>query len=367
MKLIWKNFSRNKSITLAAVAAVAALTMFLLLYMNSIRVYQQELHNTYANMTVEGWVEGSKKGRAPVLTREEYAAIMESGFVAAHSAQITCSGLSEHSIWLYGLEKAETEPNLAAELSYVQWQEGWDSSLFGGRDLVCLAPRGTGLALGETMTFPLKKDSPETLALTVVGLYGSDSGGGMLQRFYCPLTPLREAYLSADLPFHYSGLDLIFTDLAKLETFKAAMLEVGLHTGEAKLRIDDTLMQQTTGQLKQQISLLQALLPILLMLTAAIGFGLSFLLLRGRNKEAAILRSLGMRRHRVFVTLLAESILQALTGSLLGALAALLLAGSDAFNGPCIAALLASYLIGGAIAVWRLAGVNVFTIMTARE
>ncbi|MBQ6712058.1 MAG: hypothetical protein IJN18_06995 [Clostridia bacterium] len=366
MKLIWKNFSRNKSITLAAVAAVAALTLFVLLYMNSIRIYQQELRNTYANMTVEGWIEGSKKGRAPVLTREEYTAVVESGFVANHSAQITCSGLSERGIWLYGLEKAESEPNLAAELSYVQWQEGWDSSLFGGSGPVCLAPRGAGLELGETMVFPLKKDSPEKLELTVVGLYGS-YGGGMLQRFYCPLTPLREAFLAAGLSFNYSGLDLVFTDLENLETFKAAMLEQGLHTGEAKLRIDDTLMQQTTGQLKQQISLLQALLPVLLMLTAAIGFGLSFLLLRGRKKEAAILRSLGMRRHLVFVTLLAESSLQALTGSLLGTLAALLFAGSHVLHWASIAALLVSYLIGGAVAVWKLAGVNVFTVMTARE
>lgn len=366
MKLIWKNFSRNKSITLAAVAAVAALTLFVLLYMNSIRIYQQELRNTYANMTVEGWIEGSKKGRAPVLTREEYTAVVESGFVANHSAQITCSGLSERSIWLYGLEKAESEPNLAAELSYVQWQEGWDSSLFGGSGPVCLAPRGAGLELGETMVFPLKKDSPETLELTVVGLYGS-YGGGMLQRFYCPLTPLREACLAAGLSFNYSGLDLVFTDLENLETFKAAMLEQGLHTGEAKLRIDDTLMQQTTGQLKQQISLLQALLPVLLILTAAIGFGLSFLLLRGRKKEAAILRSLGMRRRRVFVTLLTESGLQALTGSLLGMLTALLFVGTNALHWPGIAALLVSYLTGGTVAVWKLAGVNVFTVMTARE
>lgn len=366
MKLIWKNFSRNKSVTLAAVAAVTALTLFLLLYMNSIRVYQQELHNTYAAMTVEGWVEGNRKGRAPVITQEEYATIMDSGFVWSHSARISCSSLSSQSIWLYGLEEAETEPNLAAELPYIQWQKGWDGSLFRGSELVCVAPRGAGLALGETMVFPLKKDSAETLELTVVGLYGSSSTGA-LQSFYCPLTPLRDAYLSTGLPFNYSGLDLVFTQLAELETFKAAMLEAGLHTGEARLRIDDTLMQQTTGQLKQQIFLLQALLPVLLILTAAIGFGLSFLLLRGRKKEAAILRSLGMRRHRVFVTLLAESILQALVGSLLGTLTALLFAGPDIFNGACIAALLTNYLIGGAMAVWKLAGVNVFTIMAARE
>ena len=174
-------------------------------------------------------------------------------------------------------------------------------------------------------------------------------------------------FRSAGLSFNYSGLDLVFARLAELETFKAAMQEAGLHTGEARLRIDDTLMQQTTGQLKQQISLLQGLLPVLLILTATIGFGLSFLLLRGRKKEAAILRSLGMRRHRVFVILLAESILQALAGSLLGTLTALLFVGPDVFNGVCIAALLASYLIGGAAAIWKLAGINVFTIMTARE
>ena len=366
MKLIWKNFSRNKSITLAAVAAVAALTLFVLLYMNSIRIYQQELRNTYANMTVEGWIEGSKKGRAPVLTREEYTAVVESGFVANHSAQITCSGLSEQGIWLYGLEKAETEPNLAAELSYVQWQEGWDSSLFGGSGPVCLAPRGAGLELGETMVFPLKKDSPETLELTVVGLYGS-YGGGMLQRFYCPLTPLREAFLAAGLSFNYSGLDVVFTGLENLETFKAAMLEQGLHTGEAKLRIDDTLMQQTTGQLKQQIALLEGLLPVLLVLVAAIGFVLSFLLLRGRKKEAAVLRSLGMRRNAVFTVLLGETALQAAIGCLSGCGLTLLLADATAFAPDQLLLLWACDLLGGGVAAWKISGVNVFNIMTAKE
>ena len=123
MKLIWKNFIRNKNVTLAAVAAVTAMTLFLMLYMNSIRIYQQELSNTYAAMTVEGWVEGNKKGRTPVITQTEYTVIVDSGFVAEHNARISCSSLSSAGQWLYGLEEPRGETNLAAELPYLQWRE----------------------------------------------------------------------------------------------------------------------------------------------------------------------------------------------------------------------------------------------------
>ena len=365
MKLIWKNFSRNKNITLAAVAAVSAMTLFLMLYMNSIRIYRQELTNTYTAMTVEGWVDGNKKGRAPVITQAEYTAIVDSGFIAEHSARITCSSLSSTGQWLYGLEDPRGEPNLAAELSYLQWQEGFDASLFGGDDPVCVAPRSTGLDLGDTVIFPLKRDSAEVLELAVVGLYGG--GGGGIQNFYCPLASLRNAYQGAGLSFNYSGLNLIFADLANLETFKMAMLKEELHTGEAQLRIDDITMQQTTGQLKQQIALLEGLLPVLLVLVAAIGFGLSFLLLRGRKKEAAVLRSLGMRRSAVFTVLLGETALQAVIGCLLGCGLTLLLAGATAFAPDQLLLLWACDLLGGGVAAWKISGVNVFNIMTAKE
>ena len=365
MKLIWKNFIRNKNVTLAAVAAVTAMTLFLMLYMNSIRIYQQELSNTYAAMTVEGWVEGNKKGRTPVITQTEYTVIVDSGFVAEHNARISCSSLSSAGQWLYGLEEPRGETNLAAELPYLQWREGFDESLFDGDDSVCVAPRSARLMLGDTVTFPLKRDSAEVLELTVVGLYGG--GGGGVQNFYCPLASLRNAYQGAGLSFNYSGLDLIFTDLANLEVFKTAMLEAGLHIGEAQLRIDDSTMQQTTGQLKQQIALLQELLPVLLVLAATIGFGLSFLLLRGRKKEAAVLRSLGMRRSAVFTVLLGETALQAATGCLLGCGIALLLAGAAAFQPDQLLLLWACDLLGGGVAAWKISGVNVFNIMTAKE
>ena len=89
----------------------------------------------------------------------------------------------------------------------------------------------------------------------------------------------------------------------------------------------------------------------------------SFLLLRDRKKEAAVLRSLGTRRGQVFGIFFLESAIQASLGTLLGGLLASGAMGKSAFAPQYLALVLICFLLGGAAAVWQLAKANVFTVM----
>ena len=203
--------------------------------------------------------------------------------------------------------------------------------------------------------------------LTVVGLYGSEYDGYNGVTYYCPLPVLRGLYEENGMPFSYCGLEMELCNTRELGTFKAQMRELRLDGGMTRLVVNDALLLSVTTQLQRHIELLKALLPLLFAFAAAIGFVLSFLLLRGRRREAAVMRSLGAKRRRVFATLLLETAMQAASGAALGALAAFLISGRDALCLLSITLVLACYLFGGAAAALHFARVNVLKLMAARE
>ena len=79
------------------------------------------------------------------------------------------------------------------------------------------------------------------------------------------------------------------------------------------------------------------------------------------------MRSLGMRRGQVAGVFLCEATAQAAVGVLAGGLAACAALGTTAFQPKYLLLVLTFFLLGGATAVWKISGVNVFNIMTARE
>ena len=251
---------------------------------------------------------------------------------------------------------------------YILWLEGYDGTALNGDEKICLIPKACGIPLGDTIQVKLTggKKLPH-LELRVVGLYGESYGSTRDAVYYCPLKTM-EAYLAeTGQKLVYNKLEMELRDLGRLNYFKKQMKEEGMDKGVSQLVIHDTLFQKVTRQFRQQIRLLNTLLPVLLAITAGIGFGLCFLLLQGRKKEAAVMRSLGMRRPQVAAVFLTESGLQALTGVLLGGLLARAVLGETAFQLSYLALVLICFLLGWAAAVWKISGVNVFSIMTARE
>ena len=364
MKYVWKTLIRNKRITLAAVAAVAALTFFLSVFTSSIQSSREQLRRIYEVTTVTARVAGYNTGVNASIGEELYRAIMDSGFIKAHWALI--QNKTEQQDLLRALNKTALVPDLEGWEPYIIWQEGYDITALEGDARVCLAPRSLELELGETVTLPLGGEYRKLqMELTVVGLYGKEyRSADELDVYYCPLNAMEDFLRENQQKITYNILEMELQKLDRLGDFKTQMTKLGLEKGSARLTVNDALLQQVTAKFRQHIRLLNTLLPVLLTIVAGIGFGLSFLLLRGRKREAAVLRSLGTRRMQVFGMFLSETALQALLGTLLGGGLAWAALGKTAFQLQYLSLVLCCFLLGGAAAVWQLAKANVFTVMT---
>jgi len=364
VKYVWKTLIRNKRITLAAVAAVAALTFFLSVFTSSIQSSREQLRRIYEVTTVTARVAGYNTGVNASIGEELYRAILDSGFIKAHWALI--QNKTEQQDLLRALNKTALVPDLEGWEPYIIWQEGYDITALEGDARVCLAPRSLELELGETVTLPLGGEYRKLqMELTVVGLYGKEyRSADELDVYYCPLNAMEDFLRENQQEITYHILEMELQKLDRLGDFKTQMTKLGLEKGSARLTVNDALLQQVTAKFRQHIRLLNTLLPVLLTIVAGIGFGLSFLLLRGRKREAAVLRSLGTRRVQVFGMFLSETALQALLGTLLGGGLAWAALGKTAFQLQYLSLVLCCFLLGGAAAVWQLAKANVFTVMT---
>jgi len=366
MRMAWRNFTRNRRATIVSALAAAALAGFLLIFSHNIRASEAELDNAYDTIPVSAYIAGSSATQAPRIGETLYGDILGCGFVASSRAAAQYGVRTEDT--LRALDHIDADVPLRECASSIEWLEGYGEDIFAGNGAVCVAPRSLGLALGDTLEAPFRIRRSVAAELAVVGLYGSEFDIGMNgMTFYCPLGTLRALFAENGLRLEYCALEMELSNTRQLNEFKARMKELGLDSGLNRLVMNDALLIGVTTQLQRHIRLLKTLLPVLFALVAAVGFGLSFLLLYGRRREAAVMRSLGEGHGRVFAVLLLETALQAACGATLGALAAFFIAGAQAVKGSHLALVFGCYLLGGAAAALRLAYVNVLRLMTAHE
>lgn len=362
MKLSFRNFFRNRRVSLIAVAVVTVLSVFLLIFSNNIASYQAELAESYQVLSATTRIKAAKSGNKPALEVDAYQTILDSGFVAEYTV------MADHCLMgndvLRGLNDPKADPSLRDRIEDTEWVEGYDVSIFTGSEMVCLVPYVYQLEYGDTWDVQV---GGKTYTLTIAGTYGWFSGYEDGLVYYCPVDTLKAIYEDAQEEFTYSGFEMELQNLPKLDDFKELLRQLALDSGDTRVIINDSRLQSITSHLKRQIRLLETLLPVLFALVAGVSFGLSFLLLRGRKREAAVLRSLGMKRTAVFASFLFENLLQAILGLLISCVIGWQAFGSGALQPNYLAALLGCYLLGGAVAVWKISGVNVFNIMTARE
>ena len=361
MKMAFRSFFRNRRVTVISIAAVLAMTVFLLTFANSIRLNQISLNEAFDSLEVTARIRGATGD--PYLEEERFQAIVNSGFVEEYTTLTRFQQRGDAT--LQGVSSLEASAMLREALGFTTWLEGYDESALWGDEAVCLAPASAPLELGEEKIFFLV-ERENTVPLKVVGLYELENGGNA-ESYFCPLAWLTQACRDRNIPVRYNALEMRLGNLRDLDRFKEQMRQLGMDKGTAVLVINDALLREVTTQLGRQIRLLEGVLPILLLLVAGIGFGLSFLLLQGRKKEAAVLRSLGMRRGQVAGVFLTESAARALAGVVLGGALAWAVLGATAFQPGYLALVLLCFLLGGAAAVWKISGINVFTILTARE
>ena len=363
MKYSLRNIWRNRRVSLISVAVVLVSSLFLMIFFSSITTYQNELWASYSALKASAHITAYDSSKKPKLPVDTYQSILDTGFPVNHGV------MADHMISdkdvLRGVNGTDIDPSLRDCIDDVEWVDGYDRTIFDGDAMVCLMPNDWKTDYGDTWECWIGENA---YTFTVVGIYGnkfSSKDNGSV--YYCPVNALKAVYEGENLEFTYCGMEMDLQNLSELDDFKAQMRKLQMDSGDTRLVINDSQLQTVTSQLKRQVRLLETLLPVLLTLIATIGFGSSFLLLRGRRREAAVLRSLGMKRTAVFGSFLFENLLQAILGLLIGCMIGWFAFGSGALQPKYLAALLGCYLLGGAVAVWKISGVNVFNIMTARE
>lgn len=363
MKFAFRNLWRNKKISIFAALVVAASILFLLIFTGNIATYQSELDQSYQIMKASAHITGESSAAVPQLTELQYGMILDSGFVKDHSVMADHI-INEQDI-LRGINKSNIDTTLHSCIQDVVWAVGYESAVFFSDEMVCVVPANRRMELGDIWTCRIQQQNYE---FVVVGIYGSKytskSNGAI---FYCPVNALKAVYDDTGTAFTYCGMKMDLQNLQEIDSFKTQMKAAGMAEGQCRLVINDAQLQSVTAQLKRHVRVLESMLPILMALIAAIGLGISFLLLRGRKREIAILRTIGMNRFSVFVGYLLETAVQAMLGMAVGILIGRELFGVSTIDHQQIWIMIGCYLVGGAAAIWRLSGINVFTIMTARE
>ncbi len=136
--------------------------------------------------------------------------------------------------------------------------------------------------------------------------------GGPAQVIYCPFyQPMRSDNTSE--AFLVDTCSFTIRDNTRLEESKQAIYDLELF-GQPKLSnqenglergvlVQDEIFNKTVGEIRANLATLHKLLPILLILCTLISFFAGFLATRGRMKEFAVMRCMGMSKWRIFLLL----------------------------------------------------------------
>lgn len=243
--------------------------------------------------------------------------------------------------------------------------DGWTEAVFLTDRAVCLIPEG--MATDTENTLIVQQEEQEPLELTVIGTVT----GGAGNEIYCPFylkSPGTVRYVFAVKQCSFS-----IRDNKRLEESKAAILETFVEpslTGKNDgmtfgVLIQDETYRQTLEKIDKNLTLLRLLLPLLLLLCFCIGGFTSYLSTKGRVREFAVMRCLGMSPAGVFSIVFEEFLVLALCGGTAGFVCGYLAEGGSLSLKAVLCALgiVGVYLIGAAAATVRICNVNVMKLM----
>jgi hypothetical protein len=131
------------------------------------------------------------------------------------------------------------------------------------------------------------------------------------------------------------------------------------------MTIYDTEYYDIAIPLMQNIIFVNAAVPFIYVISVCVGFVASFLIIRRRKQEFAIMRSVGFNRFKIFFGALSEQAILAVLGAGLGALLVMLSWGYLSLTEPAI--FLGCYMVGAAVSSVRAAGTDVLKILSEKE
>jgi hypothetical protein len=279
----------------------------------------------------------------------------------------------------------------------ITWVPGYDAGFVNGDEMVCLMDTKTmerfGLTLGDSVPMGMgyyeyqSNGSVISYSLNVddeTRIVGTADLNAVVSsvldmRVVIPFTTAREVFHRNGTEFSATAASFYVQDALRLNDFKKEMEAINLNnislSGDVSmmvlanqgtaLMLNDSAFISAATRLQESLSLLRGFLPLLAAALAAIGYFVSYLMIQTRSGEYAVLRLLGLGKRKSMALYFTEIAALTLGGSLLGVLISSA-AGLGGIGVGVRVFLLFSvcFMLGGAIALWRLGRTNVMLALT---
>lgn|GEM_PF-680979 len=387
LKTAWRSLRRSLLRSLCMVMAIAAMSGFLLTYVQNLDRTVQKLRNTAESINV--YVEVKTLGGAddPYFAESLLQEMQKTGFVRDSALKTRVafgygSAVPDGRMQLTAMTAPELDRYFGKHLDSVVWAKDWtlETWIASDRPAVIL-PQSAGFSPGDAAALSLMPDDQTWNdavlhpSVTVAGVFNDslddeDIFLHLSQESYgfCPLPWLAAQYgqgVWAGQELRYRYARILLQNTENINLFKARMVELGFNTETTNLRliIGDRLLIGAANPLKKSVSLLRGVLPLLFALVTFLGALLCYLTMHSRRRELAVMRSLGMTSADAFFAFLLEAALLCVLDAAAGSLV-LLRGGAGLVTAVGTLVLFSVfYLIGGSISIRLIDRPNVLELL----
>ncbi|MBQ4546635.1 MAG: FtsX-like permease family protein [Oscillospiraceae bacterium] len=365
------------SLLLVAVAAAGTVSAFVL---NGLISRQEEaLENTKKNTVISCVVtdySGSSSGNLSMLSafvemltgkRRERDCFLDD-YVKNVRAMAGTPLLSPENHALRRILSIDSDPLLDPINGVsVEFYEGYSEEVLQGREMVCIVAPDMVTENGYIIVSPDENTEAE---IKIVGILN----GGPTGIIYCPFFMPFEEEIS--VAFYVNTCSFDIKDNTKLKESKDYIYEFfvvpdvmnkndGLTFG---VLVQDETYHKSLGEINSNLTMLRIMLPVLMIICGCIGFFAGFLMTKGRIREFATMRCIGMKKMQIFFLVIGELLFLAAFGMLLGGGIGFIIEGNLSPKAISDSAIItAVYIIGTAIAALRIVRINIMKLSNKEE
>ena len=237
---------------------------------------------------------------------------------------------------LVGITSVKVAEELTPEFGgMIEWYDGYDESIFGSDQFVCVVPSNY-IDIGEVVlafnyrAYGETRDREYTCSFVVVGRY-TDEGNNKL---YCPYSIMEHIYSKLNEPKKVQYLMGKLSNNDNLELLHeiasnwfAEPNPMGDPTPWEKygyeyypfaMDIKDSLLKSLVSDMQNSMTINRIAAALVFVLSAGAGFLTGFLVIRSRKREIALMRTLGTSNRIVCMELEIEQILCVAAGVIIG-------------------------------------------------
>ena len=286
-------------------------------------------------------------------------------------AKLSVSAPSDVSfVRIYSLNSDEVLSDLNG--ARVEFYDGWSEAALNTDEQVCIVPyeyetetNADGVEVVNILTYRVN----EPKELKVIG-----KSFGVSDVIYVPLfikmnsDNLKETVIIQSCSF-------AIKDNMKLEDAKTQLFKEFVHPDPLNINngydfglvVKDEIYKKTLLEIDKNISMMEFILPIILILMGIIGFMTSFLTTKMKRKEFAVMRCLGMKRYNVFGIVFKEQLFSVIIGAIPSAIIGFMLCKSIVTVLISVLIVSGIFLLGAMISTIQVTSVNVMELMKTED